>query len=103
MDGSRETCWSSEFSDPQWVAVDLGGTQTVSRMELIWEAAYAKSYRIQVSSDGKHWEQVYWAKGGAEGTKVIRFAPTPARWLRISAARRGNPFGYSLWEFAVYC
>ncbi len=102
VDGNHDTRWSSEFSDPQWIAVDLGSTQTVSRVDLAWEAACAKSYEIQVSTDGERWKQVYDTDEGKGGTETLRFKPTPARWLRMRGTERGTPFGYSLWEFAVY-
>ena len=41
LDGRTTTRWSSQFSDPQWIQVDLGGTATVSQVVLDWEAAYA--------------------------------------------------------------
>src|SRR5258708_5709560 len=41
VDGSTSTRWSSAFSDPQWIRVDLGASQTITRVVLIWEAAYA--------------------------------------------------------------
>ncbi|MCX5759818.1 MAG: discoidin domain-containing protein, partial [Candidatus Hydrogenedentes bacterium] len=101
VDGDQNTRWSSEFCDPQWLAVDLGETQTVSRVELAWEAAFAKCYEIQVSSDGENWKSVYTIEKGAGETETIRFTPTPARWVRIYGLQRGTPFGYSLWEFGV--
>lgn len=43
MDGNSGTRWSSAFSDPQWLEVDLGSSQSVRGVTLNWEAAYAKS------------------------------------------------------------
>src|SRR6202023_3078234 len=40
-DGNTGTRWSSAFSDPQWLQVDLGSTATVSQVVLQWEAAYS--------------------------------------------------------------
>ena len=56
VDGKAWTRWSSEPSDPQWIAVDLGRPTQISRVWLCWEGisnvGYAKAYRIQVSDDG---------------------------------------------------
>ena len=41
VDGNTGTRWSSAFSDPQWLQVDLGATHRISRVALNWEAAYA--------------------------------------------------------------
>jgi beta-galactosidase len=102
VDGKQDTRWSSEFSDPQWLAVDLGETQTVSRVELAWETAFAKAYAIQVSTDGENWKSVHTTDNGAGKTETLRFAPTPVRWVRLHGTQRGTSFGYSLWEVGIY-
>src|SRR5262245_7685072 len=33
-DGNTSTRWSSAFSDPQWISVDLGATYTISQVTL---------------------------------------------------------------------
>ncbi|MFR9781099.1 discoidin domain-containing protein, partial [Micromonospora sp. MS34] len=43
VDGDPGTRWSSTFADPQWIQVDLGATATVDQVDLVWEAAYARS------------------------------------------------------------
>ncbi len=50
VDGNTGTRWSSARSDPQWFYVDLGSAQQVSRVVLLWEAAYARKFQIQVST-----------------------------------------------------
>src|SRR5580692_6517052 len=47
VDGNLSTRWSSAFSDPQWLEVDLGATHSVSKVVLYWEAAYATAFQIQ--------------------------------------------------------
>jgi hypothetical protein len=59
VDGDPGTRWSSGFSDPQWIRVDLGQTATISQVTLSWEAAYAKAFQIQVSADGTNWNSIY--------------------------------------------
>ena len=102
VDGNPLTRWSSEFSDPQWIAVDLGQVQKVSRVELSWESAYAKAYAIEASRDGKAWKPVFATTAGKGGFDAIRFAPTEARWVRMHGTQRGTKFGYSLWELRVF-
>ena len=52
VDGNPTTRWSSGYSDPQWISIDLGSSQSISRLVLKWETAYAKSYQVQMSDDG---------------------------------------------------
>lgn len=102
VDGLPDTRWSSEFSDPQWLAVDLGAPTTISRIVLDWEAACAQCYTIQVSLDGSTWTDVYTTTSGKGGAEEIKFAPTSARWVRFYGTKRATPFGYSLWEMRVF-
>src|SRR2546427_9034494 len=50
VDGNPGTRWSSAFSDPQWMQIDLGASLPITRVRLNWEAAYALAYQIQVSN-----------------------------------------------------
>lgn len=81
VDGKPETRWSSRFSDPQWLAVDLGTVTRVSRVELLWDPAFGKEYAIEISRDGQNWTEVYHTSAGRGGTEVLRFPPVDARWV----------------------
>ncbi|MGW6918899.1 galactose-binding domain-containing protein [Kitasatospora sp. NPDC054939] len=102
VDGSRSTRWASDWSDDQWLRLDLGGTHTVSRVTLDWEAAYARGYRIEVSADGAAWRTVWTTTGGNGGLDTARFDPVSARYLRVQGVERGTRYGYSLYEVGVF-
>ncbi len=59
VDGNTGTRWSSAFSDPQWLEVDLGATASISQVVLQWETAYATGFQIQTSSNGTNWTTIY--------------------------------------------
>ncbi|MEU4218644.1 discoidin domain-containing protein, partial [Actinoplanes sp. NPDC026623] len=65
VDGDAGSRWSSQFSDPQWLQVDLGATATISQVVLQWEGAYGKAYKIQTSPNGTAWTDVYSTTTGA--------------------------------------
>ncbi|HKC13364.1 MAG TPA: discoidin domain-containing protein, partial [Vicinamibacteria bacterium] len=101
VDGNPKTRWSSAFSDPQWLTVDLGADAPLSRVRLHWEAAYAKDYELQVSSDGVNWttaRRVTDAGGGIEQQGIS----ATARYVRLMGTRRATPYGYSLWELEIF-
>lgn len=102
VDNDETTRWSTDFSDPQWIAVDLGKPFTINRVRLLWETAYATAYAIQVSMDGKTWTDVYSTQKGQGGEENIKFAPVPARWVRMYGTQRATQYGYSLFSFEVY-
>jgi len=102
VDGNAATRWESQFTDPQWISVDLGAVNTVSGVKLNWETASAKAYKIQVSTDGSNWTDAYTQTNGAGNVENITFAPVNARYVRMNGTVRNTPYGYSLWEFEVY-
>ncbi|MDQ0383300.1 hypothetical protein J2S54_000120 [Streptomyces sp. DSM 42143] len=101
VDGDNGTRWSSAAADPQWIRVDLGATATISQIELRWEAAYAKSYRIETSQNGTDWSTAYSTTTGAGGTETLNVSET-ARYVRMLGTARATGYGYSLWEFKVF-
>lgn len=102
FDGKTTTRWSSKFADPQWVQVDLGAKYNVSRVKLLWEAAYAASYKIQVSNDGSTWTDIYSTTSGKGGSVDLTSVTGVGRYVRMYGLSRGTPWGYSLWEMEVY-
>jgi F5/8 type C domain/Beta-1,3-glucanase len=101
VDGDTGTRWSSTFSDPQWLQVDLGATAAISRVVLNWEPAYAKSFQIQVSGNGTTWTNVYSTTTGAGGVQTLTVTGS-GRYVRLNGTARATAYGYSLWEFQVY-
>ncbi|MEU0273147.1 discoidin domain-containing protein [Streptomyces sp. NPDC006307] len=101
VDGDTGTRWSSAFSDPQWIRVDLGTTATISQVELRWEAAHAKAYRIETSQNGTDWTTAYSTTSSTGGTETLNVSGT-ARYVRMLGTARATGYGYSLWEFKVY-
>ncbi|MBF9130975.1 penicillin acylase family protein [Plantactinospora sp. S1510] len=102
VDGNPGTRWASSWADNQSITVDLGSVRSVSRAVLSWEAAYARSYRIEVSTDGGTWRPVWSTTAGDGGTDNVDFAAAPARYVRMQGLTRGTGYGFSLWEFQVH-
>ena len=100
-DGDPGTRWSSASSDPQWLEVDLGSQQQICSVSLLWEAAYATAFQIQVSNDNNVWNTVYSTTTGAGGNETFPISTT-ARYIRMYGTARGTQFGYSIFEFDVY-
>lgn len=100
VDGNLSTRWSSAFSDPQWIQIDLGSSQAIGRVVLNWEAAYSKSYDIQFSNDGTTWTKMYGTTAGDGGVDDLAISGT-ARYVRMYSYARATAYGNSLWEFSV--
>ncbi|HMD92650.1 MAG TPA: discoidin domain-containing protein [Trebonia sp.] len=98
VDGNLGTRWSSAFSDPQWLQVDLGATAAISQVVLYWETAYATAFQIQTSPDGSTWTTIYSTTTGTGGTQTLS-AVGAGRYVRMYGTARATQYGYSLWEF----
>jgi len=102
-DGNTASRWSSQFSDSQWLSVDLGSVDAIHRVVLRWEAAYGRGYGLQVSDDASHWSEVYSTTTGDGGVDDITLSsPAPGRYVRMLGTQRATAYGYSLWELEVY-
>jgi hypothetical protein len=101
VDGDGSTRWSSQFSDPQWIYVDLGQRIALTSIRLSWETAYGADYQIQVSDDAMNWTTIRSVTNGTGGVENIAVSGT-GRFLRISGTRRGTEWGYSIWSLEAY-
>jgi chitodextrinase len=102
VDGDPATRWASlEGVDPQWIAVDLGGNATISKVKIDWEAAYASEYKIQTSADGSSWSTKKTLTGQNGGTDETSVSAT-GRYVRVYGTKRGTNYGYSLFGLEVW-
>jgi beta-glucanase (GH16 family) len=100
VDGNTGTRWSSAFSDPQWLQVDLGASHAISQVVLNWEPAYATAFQIQTSPDGSAWTTVL-STSGTAGVQTLPVSGS-GRYVRMYGTTRATQYGYSLWEFQVF-
>jgi hypothetical protein len=101
VDGNTGTRWSSAFSDPQWIQVDLGTSQSICQVTLTWETAYGKAFQIQTSNDATTWTTIFSTTTGTGGTQTLAVTGT-GRYLRMFGTTRATQYGYSLWELGVF-
>jgi phosphoribosylcarboxyaminoimidazole (NCAIR) mutase len=106
VDGNAGTRWSSAFSDPQWIYVDLGQSHNITQVVLMWETAYGKSFQIQTSNDLTNWTTIYSTTTGTGGTQTLNssngLSSGSGRYVRMYGTVRSGIYGYSLYEFQVF-
>jgi len=102
VDGDSGTRWSSAFSDPQWLRVDLGARWQISEVRLSWDAtAKATAYRVELSTDGTTWKSVYSATSSPGDDITVKVAKLPARFVRMYGTKRASDYSYSVLELDV--
>ncbi len=100
-DGSMTTRWSSAYTDVEWIRIDLQAVYDLTGARISWEAAAAKNFKIQVSTDDASWTTVYTTVNGDGGTDGFIFTSS-ARYIRMYAGDRLTEYGYSIFEFEVF-
>lgn len=99
IDGDPATRWGGPFSPGHWYQVDLGRAAMVGGAMLQWDYGFARSYLIQYSSDGQHWQTAFQTRDGSGGTEYQMFPAVKARYLRLAAPERTADWGVSVFEF----
>jgi hypothetical protein len=121
IDGLLTTRWESvDAVDPQRIGVDFGAPVFIDEVDVLWEAACAKNYDLEVSMDATTWTTV--PNGNVTGNTLAAnvpgdppVAPTDwsaavvtkplaavGRYLRINGTMRCTAYGYSIWELRAY-
>ena len=113
--GANQSRWVSlrkkenaNLDDAQWIYVDLQDYYNLSKVVLNWEGWAAKEYKLQVSLDGKTWEDIEHITDGQSPNdqgyikEFVFDEDIVARYVKMQGVEPGNIYGYSLWEFEVY-
>ncbi|MFE9834812.1 beta-N-acetylglucosaminidase domain-containing protein [Streptomyces sp. NPDC005551] len=101
-DGDRGTRWSSPARDDAWWQMELAAPVRLGQVVLRWQDAYASTYRIQVSADGRTWRTASEVRDGRGGRESVRMDERDVRFVRVQGARRATRYGYSLWSVEAY-
>jgi hypothetical protein len=104
VDGDLFTRWSSDYSEPQAIMIQLKKPAVLSRLRLHWEQASATRYCVQVSRNGEDWTSVYLYMGMGGGEPASRIDDidlknVAAGWIRLDLQSCINKqWGFSLYE-----
>ncbi len=102
VDGITSTRWSSAFSDPQWITLDLGASKTFNRIVLRWEAAYSKDFDLQTSDNNSTWTTIKSVRGKTSSALDDFSVNGTGRYVRLYSTARATTYGVSLYEFEVH-
>ena len=101
VDNNPASKWLGTASDPQWLQVDLGSTQNLCAVTLIW-GNYASAYSVQVSDDATTWTTLISTGATGNGTQTLSVSGS-GRYVRMYGTARGDPSkGYGVRTFAIF-
>lgn len=106
VDGNLETRWSSAYSAPQRITIDLGKELSLQEIRLHWESAFATKYHILISDDGEGWKPAhfFFRVGSKTEPRVdkCKMKGVKARHIMFELNERVNSeWGFSLFEIEV--
>ncbi|GAB3797513.1 hypothetical protein GCM10028798_08870 [Humibacter antri] len=116
IDGDATTRWSSNYSDSAWITVKLAKSTVIDHVTILWEAACAAQYKLQVSNDGTNFTDATGTisptcgtktQGAADTEKLTKVdSSTAYQYVRMQGIKRteigGAYWGISLFEFQVW-
>lgn len=105
VDGDFSSRWSSDFSDPQYLLVDLEDEYHLDVIALSWEASHSTEYVLETSNDKTIWDEVAYEENGNGGNDLF-YPKRNARYIRLRGLERvtlwGNQYGHSLYEVQAF-
>ena len=101
-DRNYGTRWSSNYSDNEWISIDLGYTYLLDSIKIRWEAAYASDFQIQVSGDGNNYTTIQNVNNNTSTYNKFIFQKLEANFIRIFGTKRATQWGYSIYEIEAY-
>lgn len=101
VDGDPATYWSSDYSDNQWLQIDLGAPVNIQDLVIRWGTPYASYYRVLVSGDGTNWVETSRVVNGTGGVQTMSYGGLSARYVRIECLKRATAWGNVIYEVEV--
>ena len=103
-DGDLKTRWESDWKDDEWIYIDLGLVTEIELIEIIWETARAKEYRLEYSLDEINFIEFYQyiEKDNSNMEDFFDFGDINARYIRMKGVSRTTNYGFSIYEIKVY-
>jgi hypothetical protein len=105
-DRSLVTRWAPSEAGPQWLLCDLGVTQDISGLTVVWYGARAARtpFRVEVSIDGARFDMVDSGMLEGRGTRTMlrTFVPVSARYVRLALAPGAGEFAPSFYEIGIH-
>ena len=103
IDGNMQTRWSSQRYVSQWLEVDWEGTRRISKISIVFEAAYSEDYAIQ-TWNGRSWATQLTVQNNTSADVSYSFStPIDTTRLRLYFTKASEHYySVSLWELKVY-
>jgi hypothetical protein len=96
---------SSKASGSQWLSVNLGSTNDVDHVVVVWGSDYAHKFKIRTSTNGSGWHSVTKDAVGTAGSQTVALpSGTDTQWIQLYLESPSNhaAAAYSVVQLEVY-
>ena len=101
-DNSDDTFWRSKGAQPQDVLFDFTQLREFGGLQIGWLKAHsARRFDVQLSGDGRNWEQVYSVGANRADVSFVRLPEAEARYLKLHLAESNAAEGFGIAEVKV--
>jgi beta-glucosidase len=105
VDGDLTSRWESANTDNEYATIDLLAIAEIQKITIYWDAAFAKTYKIESSLNGTDWTLLQSITAGIGGTESYTINSVQARFIRITCLQRVSVNnilnGFSIYEVVV--
>jgi len=107
LNGDLHTFWSTGAPQKggEWFVVDMGMSQSVSRIELenSWAPYdYPRGYKVFVSQDGESWGDPVAVGAGTQSVTRIEVPVRSIRFIRIEQTAHESKYWWSISDLRIY-
>jgi hypothetical protein len=104
VDGTAGTFWTSNATDNESFAIDLGQKYDICNVVINWDASnFGKNYNIRGSNDSVTWTTIKAITNNTNASNIISLTANGYRYLQMQGINRNNISGsYSISEFQAY-
>lgn len=89
----------------QWLSVNLGSTNAVDHLVVVWGSDYAHKFKIRTSTNGTGWHSITADADGTAGSQTVTLpSGTDTQWIQLyleSSSNHAAP-AYSVVQLEVY-
>ncbi len=106
-DGNDFSRWQAVKGNGQWIEIDLGQQIKINKIIVNWAAnGYARTFKVQLSTDLSSWQQiaaVLSGSGGTNGIETLDNLSGTGRYVEILLQSLGtNVTAFSINEIEIY-
>jgi CxxC motif-containing protein (DUF1111 family) len=102
IDHDLSTRWGSGFTENEYLTLDFGKSETITRVRIDWENAHATQYALEVSDDNTNWTTIKTVDNSVGGTEDLTGLQGQGRYLRMRGIKRSTNYGYSIFEIQAF-